>query len=143
MIDPIHLSMDITPTLYDKVLYDVEQMIEVYFSNNDFWEFTVYSFLLPILTSILAHTLNEGTKKSLCTVAKKIDENYIRFLQLLSYIDLNYSNDITLEVAASFLGFSITEIALRSGFHNVTTFQRSFKKMYKLFSFTISAKISL
>jgi transcriptional regulator GlxA family with amidase domain len=136
-------------------------IITQYFSNDTYSEICIYADLLNLLREICSH----GTKQNL-TDAQKHTVNYDKFVNILSYIDNNYAEDLSLEKVANIANFSkfhfarlfkqytnstfydylsqkrimvaqelilknipITDVAFQTGFNNLTTFCRCFKKI--------------
>lgn len=154
------------PEIYQQIYSTLKQMVSIYFSNDIFWESSIYSLLLKILVIIgQDHFSSIHNDTSSMPSANKQREHYEKFANLLNYIDANYTEELTLEQAADFIGFSkfhftrlfkqytnttfydylchkriqaaqslltmdipITDIAFQTGFNNLTTFCRCFKK---------------
>ena len=164
-IEPYLCTASLRPDIYQQIYAAFMQMTDIYFSNNIFWEISIYSMLLKVLEDIGQDYFNKSShdKKSLSGIKQR--ERYEDFSNLLQYIDDNYAEELTLEQAANYIGFSkyhfsrlfkqhtnmtfydylchkriqaaqsllttdipITEIAFQTGFNNLTTFCRCFKK---------------
>lgn len=164
-MEPYLCNANTRPGIYQQVYASLMQMIDIYFSNETFWETSIYSLMLETMVSIgrdyfgLSMTSNSSDSQG------KQQEYYEKFANLLSYIDANYTEELTLEQAANYIGFSkfhfsrlfkqytnttfydylchkriqaaqsmltqdipITDIAFQTGFNNLTTFCRCFKK---------------
>lgn len=155
---------------YQKLRDSLMKMIEYYFRREPFWELQVYGSLFSILAMIgQAHASarvhagqDSGQTQDLVTVRR----DYPRFVNLLSFLDEHFSDEITLEAAAQYMGYSkyyfahvfkdlfhnsfydylilrrvesakrmlgtnlsIREIAERCGFHSISSFSRTFRKV--------------
>lgn len=164
-MEPYLCNANTRPHIYQQVYASLMQMIDIYFSNETFWEASIYSLILGTLVTIGRDYFGLNEKGSDPASQDKKQEYYEKFANLLSYIDANYTEDLTLEQAADFIGFSkfhfsrlfkqytnttfyeylchkriqaaqsmltmdipITDIAFQTGFNNLTTFCRCFKK---------------
>lgn len=154
------------PDIYQQVYSSLISATEIYFSNVIMGELSIYSILLNVFSLIGRDYFKLSDSSSLNSSAEKPREHYERIAALLRYIDSNYMEDLTLEKAADYTGFSkyhfsrlfkqhthttfydylsrkriqeaqyllstesnITDIAFRTGFNNLTTFCRCFKKV--------------
>ena len=81
------------------------QMTEIYFSHNLFWETSIYALLLNVLLTVgRCHLFGHADDAS--PAATKQQEYYGIFANLLNFIDAHYADNLTLEQAASYSGFS-------------------------------------
>lgn len=168
-IDPVFMepylcSAKTQPEIYQEVYSSFMQMIDIYFSNTIFWEASIYNLLVNVFISIGRNHFKRAASSSEVTSERQM-EHYEKFASLLNYIDSNYTEDLTLEQVANYVGFSkyhfsrlfkqntnstfydylchkriqaaqallstdtpITDIAFQTGFNNLTTFCRCFKK---------------
>ena len=141
-------------------------LAEIYFTEEPMWELRMYAEILNFFAII-----GQDRIENMITKPPKIgnrQKEYIeKFNSLFSYIDLHYSEDLTLEFAADYTGYSkfhftrlfkqfsnttfydylcykrikvaeellinrslsITDVAIRSGFPSISTFNRLFKKL--------------
>lgn len=169
-LDPIFLgpylcNASLHPDIYQQVYSFFMQMIEIYFSNNMFWETSIYALFLQTMIALGRDQFYKNTENTDSISADKQKKHYEKFSNLLNYIDANYAEELTLEQAADYIGFSkyhfsrlfkqhtnttfydylchkriqaaqamltmdipITDIAFQTGFNNLTTFCRCFKK---------------
>ena len=168
-LDPLFLhaylcNTSLHPQIYQRVYALLMQIIDEYFTARIFWETSVYYHLLEIFTEIGRESF-EAAPADPALTAEKQRENYDKFASLLGYIDEHYADNITLQQAADYIGFSkyyftrlfrqqihttfydylihkriaasqallsgdmtMTEIAFQTGFNNLTSFCRSFRK---------------
>jgi len=105
LMEPRIVSRQSHPGIYEHLYSCLMQINDIYFSNNIFWEYSVYSLLINILTTLgrdYYQTVSSGSDAS----AEKYYEYYQKFTSLLSYIDTHISENLTLEKMADYMGFS-------------------------------------
>lgn len=162
---PIHMTPESHPRIYDDIYNILVRIRSEYFNQNEFAELTIQALLLNIFVKIGE---NRTQERYLFTNVKpgKQHEYVQRFNAALEYIDMNYTDEISLEYLADQIGFSkfhfsrlfkqytnynfsdylclrrvqaaeqlledpaysITEVALNSGFSSISTFNRIFKQ---------------
>lgn len=105
-MNPFYCSKQTHPYIYNDVYNSLMEMIDIYFENNTFWELRIYSILLQVMTLIAQNHFNETIASDNSTSAAKSWEYFDRFSSLLNFIDANYAQDLTLEQAADYMGFS-------------------------------------
>ncbi len=164
LMTPLLLSRSAGTDLYHRVYERLLQIVETYFSAKSMWELSIYATLLDVYTTIGQDYFAQKDSFS-PTRSSHHQVNYEKFASLLSYMDEHYADDISLDEAAEYVGFSkyhftrlfreytgttfldhlihkrvqaaqkllsgdlsITEICFRTGFNNLTSFSRSFKK---------------
>ncbi len=148
------------PHIYPTTYALLTKIMQAYFSNDAMSEISIYSDFLEMIT-VLCGNANPQAGSN----ATKHTDSYDKFVNILSYIDTNYAEDLTLEKVAGTAGFSkfhfsrmfkqytsttfyeylchkrilvaqelltknipVTDIAFQTGFNNLTTFCRCFKK---------------
>lgn len=153
------------PQIYQQVYDGFIRMTELYFSHKSFWELRIYGVLLETVSTIGRSFFAKALPTDQALSDEKHWEYFGKFSSLINYIDANYSQDLTLEQAAWYTGFSkyhfarlfksytnttfynylchkrvqaaqcllssdtpITNIAMQTGFNNLTSFCRCFKK---------------
>lgn len=164
-INPYLCTAATHPASYQKIYACFMQMVDVYFSNEILWEISIYSLIVKVMV-LIGHEHFSQTLEDIPGLPKgKHREYYEKFANLINYINANYTEDLTLEQMASYIGFSkyhfsrlfkqhtnttfydylchkriqaaqsllvtdmsVTEIAFQTGFNNLTTFCRCFKK---------------
>lgn len=104
LLTPHLLNPELAPQTYDKVYKTFMKIIDYYFSNEIMWEFSIYSEILKLLALIGQYRYGNPLHDS--KLDKSASENYEKFATLLTYVDSHYANEITLEQAASLVGFS-------------------------------------
>ena len=162
--EPRLINATNNPEAYPKIYEHFMEMNDLYFLyDNMLMEMSIYSHLLAIFGTL---SLNMSKTEPVCIMDDKERETYIKFKSLIQYVNTHYMDDLTLDYAATFVGFSkfhfsrlfkeytdttfydyltqrriqaarnlldndnlsITEIAFKTGFNNLTTFCRSFQK---------------
>lgn len=154
------LSMGSETHYYPFVYSSITKIIQIYFANDKMSEVAIYSEIFRII-SYLCGSEESVSEDELITHS----DVYNKFIRVLSYIEDNYAEDLSLESVASTAGFSkfhfsrlfkqytdttfydylsskriivskqllrknipVTEVAFQTGFNNLTTFSRCFKK---------------
>lgn len=92
--------------IYEYTYSTLMQMAEIYFSHDLFWETSIYSLLINILLTIGRRYFYSHTEDSAQSVGTKQQEYNEIFANLLNFIDAHYTDDLTLEQAANYSGFS-------------------------------------
>lgn len=148
------------PHIYSNVYSRLMHIITLYFANETYNEIDIYADLLNVLKEICEHNTKQNISDN-----QKHTLSYDKFVKILSYIDDNYAEDLSLEKVANIANFSkfhfsrlfkqytnttfyeylsqkrilvaqeliltnmpITDVAFQTGFNNLTTFCRCFKK---------------
>lgn len=103
--DILLCNKDNCPHIYDAVRNNIIDMINAYFINEDYWQIEIYSHLLQII-SLLGKNglLSNSVNANISSFGAK--EHYDKFAELLQYIELNFSEPITLDSISSHVGFS-------------------------------------
>ena len=151
------------PNTYDEIYSHLINMNDAYFGNETFWETKVYTNMYQIFT-ILGESFTSTEQQE----SKSLSQSYSQINALIQYIDINYSEELSTEQAATFTGFSkyhflrlfkqhtgytfhdylnmkrirvaeellatdmqVTDIAFHTGFNNLPSFCRTFKKYTK------------
>ena len=164
-MQPFHCTAATHPQIYQDLYDSLIQMTDVYFENNAFWEMRIYAIILSAISLIGRYHFTRNAQNDSAASEAKQWEYYGKFSSLLNYIDANYNQDLTLEQAAQYIGFSkyhfarlfktytnttfynylchkrmqvaqsllstdtpITNIAIQTGFNNLTSFCRCFRK---------------
>ncbi|MCR5161854.1 MAG: AraC family transcriptional regulator [Lachnospiraceae bacterium] len=91
--------------LYVRLYQELSEIISIYFSGSDMWELAIYSRLLHILELAGQYYLQRKSAPSEDNPGQT-QINYEKFANLMNYIDLHYSEQLTLEWAADYVGFS-------------------------------------
>ncbi|MCR4648425.1 MAG: AraC family transcriptional regulator [Lachnospiraceae bacterium] len=96
------IGINNTAHLYPSVFSSINKIIRLYFSYNDMSEAGIYAELLKILCDVSHSGDIEDEEDTVITHS----ENYNKFVRVLTYIENNYSEDLTLEEIANTAGFS-------------------------------------
>ncbi len=163
VMKPLLLTEKNYPRLYKKTLRHLLDINDTYFRAQNMWEMMVFSYLLQMYSEIGRYNFNRGEDLS---EDERSQMHYEKFVSLLKYIDAHLEEELPLDWAAEYTGFSkyhflrlfkeytgmtyydhlshkriqaaqkllstdesITNIAIRTGFNNLTSFSRSFKKL--------------
>lgn len=121
-IEPYLCTAASRPEIYRKVYDALMQMANLYFSHQVFWEISIYSVLLELFSTIGINHYLQNTDASIEDTAGKQSENYMLFSNLLNFIDTHYADDLTLEQAAEYIGFSKYHFTRLFKQHTNTTF---------------------
>lgn len=154
------LSMGSETHYYPFVYSGLTKIIQIYFANDKMSEVAIYSEVFRIISYLC------GSEESVSDDEMNAHSDvYNKFVRILSYIEDNYSEDLSLESVAGTAGFSkyhfsrlfkqytdttfydylcskrivvskqllkknipVTEVAFQTGFNNLTSFSRCFKK---------------
>lgn len=148
------------PHIYSNVYSRLMHIITLYFANETYSEIGIYADLLNLFKEVCEHNSKENFSDIM-----KHSMSYDKFVNILSYIDNNYAEDLSLQKVANIANFSkfhfsrlfkqytnttfyeylsqkrilvaqelilknvpITDVAFQTGFNNLTTFCRCFKK---------------
>ncbi|MCR5487494.1 MAG: AraC family transcriptional regulator [Lachnospiraceae bacterium] len=165
-IEPILMNplfLDRSSHLYDSITAHLKEITDIYFQNPNMWELSIFSILLKLFTELGQDNFEQ--KDSFRPDSGGYMVNYEKFASLLKHIDTHYSEDLTLDWAANYAGFSkyhflrlfkeytgttyhdhlshkriqaaqqllstdetVSNIASYTGFNNLTSFCRCFKK---------------
>lgn len=164
LMNPLLISEESYPDCYFDLTQHFNHLIDLYFAGDIFWESMIFSQITQIFYYIAKENSSEA--EQMAPNPAIIHKNRLgRISAALYYIDNNYTEDITLEQVADYIGFSkyhfsrlfkdatgktfydylcqrriqsaqtlllsgvsITDLAFQSGFNNITTFNRCFKK---------------
>lgn len=110
------------PEIYRHIYDSLMQMADAYFSHKIFWETSIYSALLDILTTIGRNYFYKNSDEETDSSDNKQQEYYELFANLLNFIDAHYADDLTLEQVADHIGFSKYHFSRLFKQHTNTTF---------------------
>lgn len=94
-----------SPKIYEPVKLLLHDACELYFSEDDFWETSIYTIVASILTKVAGEQLRKNRSACAAPLDKRSDYED-RFNEVLDYINTHYTEDLTLESTAAFCGFS-------------------------------------
>lgn len=104
MSEPRLVNPTTYPDLYTQIYNDFMSINDTYFLyNNVVWEMLIYSKLLDIFGILAKANSNESP---ITIVDEKQRDMFIKFKSLINYINSHYMDDLTLEYAATYIGFS-------------------------------------
>lgn len=110
------------PDIYQQVHHSLMQMTDIYFSNNSFWEISIYSILLDAMATIGRSHFYKNSNKENGLSNSKYQEYHEIFVNLLGFIDAHYAEELTLEQIADYTGFSKYHFSRLFKQHTNTTF---------------------
>ena len=125
LFDTFLCNSQTCPDIYEKVYKLFMDMNSVYFTNANFWESQVYAKMYQVFTEIAKHAEN-----AVSTETTNLSQSINRINALLRYVDINYAEDISTEMAAEYTGFSkyhfLRLFKLQTGytFHDYLTLKR-------------------
>lgn len=121
-IEPYLCTATLRPDIYQRVYGSLMRMANIYFSHQVFWEMSIYSALLELFTTIGANYYLLKTDEDINNTNIRPSENYELLSNLLNFIDTHYTEDLTLEQAAEYIGFSKYHFSRLFKQHTNTTF---------------------
>ncbi len=102
---PLHITKDAYPQIYDELYSYLIQMKDEYFSKSNYCELSIYSLLLNLFAKLGYNRMD--TANPFPNVHSYKQKEYVqKFNALLEYIDSNDTDDLNLENTASAIGFS-------------------------------------
>lgn len=105
LAQPIYVTKENFPHIYDDVYQILVQMRNEYFNENEYGELTIFSQLISMLVKFGYNHIN--TTNLFPNVRLYKQKEYIqKFNNLLDYIDTHYMEDLSLETIADTIGFS-------------------------------------
>lgn len=121
-IEPYLCTPTLRPDIYQHIYDSLMRMADIYFSHQIFWEISIYSILLELFTIIGSSYYLQNTNEAIGNTNNKQSENYALFSNLLNFIDTHYADNLTLEQAAEYIGFSKYHFTRLFKQHTNTTF---------------------
>lgn len=121
-IEPYLCTTSLRPDIYQKVYDSLMRMADTYFSHQLFWEISIYAILLELFTTIGTDYYLRNTNDNTGNIDAGQSENYVLISNLLNFIDTHYADDLTLEQAAEYIGFSKYHFTRLFKQHTNTTF---------------------
>lgn len=102
---PLHITHEAYPHIYDDVYQILIQMRNEYFNKNEYGELVIYSLLLNFFVKFGYNRIN--TENLFPNVRLYKQKEYVqKFNTLMDYIDEHYMEDLNLEQIAESIGFS-------------------------------------
>lgn len=102
---PLHITQEAFPHIYDDVYQILLQMRNEYFNKNEYAELVIYSLLLNFFVKFGYNRIN--TENLFPNVRLYKQKEYVqKFNNLMDYIDEHYMEDLNLEDIAESIGFS-------------------------------------
>jgi len=163
---PFLINNETAPEIISDCIACINRMADIYFAEESTWELKMYSEFLNFFAIIGQYRLDKLMTFP-AKIGSKQKEYMEKFNALFTYIDRHYTDDLSLEFAADYTGYSkyhftrlfkqfssttfydylcfkrikvaedllinpslsITDVAIRSGFPSISTFNRLFKKL--------------
>ena len=102
--EPRLVNPNTAPNIYSHIYEHFMEINDLYFLyGNKVCELSIYSHLLAILGTL---AMEASKAEAVTLINNKERENYIKFKSLINYINTHYMDNLTLEYAANFVGFS-------------------------------------
>ena len=102
---PLYVTKEGYPQIYDDVFQLLIQMRNEYFNRNEYAELTIFSLLLTFLTKFGYNHINANNLFPNVRLYKQ--KEYIqKFNSLMEYIDQHYMEELNLETISESTGFS-------------------------------------
>lgn len=105
LVQPIYITPDTHPSIYDDIYSLLMSMQEEYFHANEYAELTVYSLLIDLFVKLGYHHIHKQDLFPNVRLPKQ-KEYVSKFNQLLTYIDQHYMEDLDLDRLSESVGFS-------------------------------------
>lgn len=106
LMEPYLCTAASRPEIYQHIYDSLMQMASTYFTHNIFWETSIYSTLLDIMLTIGVNYYYKNSDIAADPSDDRSTVNYELFANLLNFIDAHYADDLPLELAADYIGFS-------------------------------------
>ncbi len=105
LLQPLFITKDGYPKIYDEVYRLLLDITDEYFSKNEYAELTIYSLLLSFFVKFINNRIQD--EELFPNVRQSRQKEYIKkFNDLLDFINLHYSEELNLESMAARMGFS-------------------------------------
>lgn len=105
LLQPLFITKDSYPKIYDEVYRLLLNITDEYFSKNEYAELTIYSLLLSFFVKFINNRIQD--EELFPNVRQSRQKEYIKkFNDLLDFINLHYSEELNLESMAARMGFS-------------------------------------
>ncbi len=105
LIQPLYITRDAYPHIYNDVCDSLMQIKDEYFRQNEFAELKIYSLLLNLFVKLGQNYIQKNDLFS--NIGEPKQKEYAkRFNNILNYIDTHYTEELNLEKVASLAGFS-------------------------------------
>lgn len=100
LAQPIYITKDSHPPIYDDIMHILTQIRNEYFMETEYYELTIFSLLLNLFTRLGYHHINSQT------LFQSDRSNVQKFNNLLRYIDNHLTENLSLQETANNIGFS-------------------------------------
>lgn len=105
LVQPLYITREAYPKIYDEVYQLLREITDEYFSKNEYAELTIYSLLLSFFVQFINNRIQD--EELFPNVRQSRQQEYVKkFNDLLDYINLHYAEDLSLESMAARMGFS-------------------------------------
>lgn len=105
LVQPLYITPETYPHIYDEVYQILVQMRNEYFNKTEYAELVIYSLLLNFFVKFGYNRIN--TENLFPNVRLYKQKEYVqKFNNLMDYIDAHYMEDLNLEDIAESIGFS-------------------------------------
>lgn len=103
--EPMYITESSNHKLRTILITVLKQMRDAYFSDNEMRELLVYSCFLRLVAEIGRH-YSYSTQNSQHFRADKRQEYVTKFNEVLTFVNKNYTQDLTLDIVSKEFGFS-------------------------------------
>ncbi len=105
LVQPLYITPETYPHIYDEVYQILVQMRNEYFNKTEYAELVIYSLLLNFFVKFGYNRINAENLFPNVRLYKQ--KEYVqKFNNLMDYIDTHYMEDLNLEDIAESIGFS-------------------------------------
>lgn len=105
LVQPLYITPETYPHIYDEVYQILVQMRNEYFNKTEYAELVIYSLLLNFFVKFGYNRINADNLFPNVRLYKQ--KEYVqKFNNLMDYIDTHYMEDLNLEDIAESIGFS-------------------------------------
>ncbi|SEA24551.1 AraC-like ligand binding domain-containing protein [Lachnospiraceae bacterium NK3A20] len=103
---PMYLTARNHSGIYRYVADELQKATDIYFENLPMWEMNVYARLIRVFAAIGKDFFRGSENFEIGENNSHARVNYNKFADLLAMVDEHYPDDISLDEAADFVGFS-------------------------------------
>jgi len=102
--DILLCNKDTCPQIYDTIKNNIIDAINSYFINADYCQLEIYSYILYCFAMFGKNGFLSSSSSS--SIVSSPKEHFEKFAELLQYIDLNFPENLSLDMISNQIGFS-------------------------------------